>query len=1104
MEQREKGIKMTKAKTYAIGIGDAVANRTINRKILRELKQPRTHTVEFDRRDDVSLDEQVESYCKNEGWQCPEHYISQVNGDKITVELHITGINDVETWEDVALRVARGNSLLEPNRFRQAAEFDRLHHHMRQASILMSGRHLQHGDDTQPDRPQEVFTNCVDYSQRILTMEYGPIEIGKVAGDVVTVIAGDGVPRPAMINEHGVQDLYDITFRANSGGGGSYKLVVRATADHRWKLRNGTITESLKEGDVLAPIHADVGVDPEAVIHGLIFGDGTAHKRRRDNSRPGISQGRTYATMRVCKQDAVRDEVHEWFDAAGYSYTQPPHSAGDRVYYLGKMPYAKELPFARDPEYIAGFIYGWWLADGHKGVNHALEISTVNKGAIDWLAEHAGYAGFNVTSINVKSRKEGDGSYKNGKPLYIIRLRKDVEWKVDSIEHVGRAQTYCPEEPVTSTFVLANGLLTGNCSTSPASFLTFQLLLNGSGVGRSYDDAMMKVDWSYMPIIIPVIDHDHPDVVSGEIIAPDLRTAQHLYANKKTHVFEVPDTREGWAKAIEMIEIMAFQRKYRRDVLLLDFTKVRERGAPIKGMQNRPASGPGPLMAAIRQIGLVRNASMPMWRQTMYVDHYLSECVLVGGARRAARMSTKTWRDKSALEFISVKQGGFLWSSNNSVTVDEEFWELVNASEPPRNRKRLWKQAHAIIDALTYAAYHDGTGEPGLINQHMLKEDMEGVEKYIDGRYINPVRYEVEEETLELLQVLAVAALNTRNRMIVNPCGEIALSMLGGYCLIGDVVPFHAQNDNDAEDAFRTTVRALMRTNLMPSLYDREVKRTNRIGVGITGLHEWIWDRFGYGFYDILDEEGSKDMWLTLSRFKRAVVDEAQRYAEELGVVVPHTNTTIKPAGTTSKLFGLTEGAHLLSMREYLRWVQFRYDDPLVARYRNAGYPTRELKEYSGTTIVGFPTQPTICALDIGDKLVTAAEPTPEQQYQYLRLLEKYWIRGVDEMGFPLTDETGNQVSYTLKYDPNRVDFDTFKSALIEGQQTIRCCSVMPQTDVVAYEYQPEQAVTRHEYELICRQIDEAQALKEDVGQEHVDCANGACPVDFGTNSASI
>ncbi len=80
---------------------------------------------------------------------------------------------------------------------------------------------------------------------------------------------------------------------------------------------------------------------------------------------------------------------------------------------------------------------------------------------------------------------------------------------------------------------------------------------------------------------------------------------------------------------------------------------------------------------------------------------------------------------------------------------------------------------------------------------------------------------------------------------------------------------------------------------------------------------------------------------------------------------------------------------------------------PLVAEYRAKGYPVRELKTYSGTTIVGFPTAPLICQLGMGDKLVTAAEATPEEQYEYLRLLEKYWIRGVDEAGQPGSKNAG-------------------------------------------------------------------------------------------------
>lgn len=655
-----------------------------------------------------------------------------------------------------------------------------------------------------------------------------------------------------------------------------------------------------------------------------------------------------------------------------------------------------------------------------------------------------------------------------------------------------------------------------NCSTAAASFLTFYLLLNGSGVGRAYDDAMMVVDLAYLPIVVPVIDMTHKDAQSGEINVLDRRTAEHLYAGRTIHVFEVPDSREGWAKALEKMELMAFQRIFRDDVLLLDFSKVRPRGAPIMGMQGRPASGPGPLMTAIKNVAGLRDAGMAPWRAAMYADHYLAECVLVGGARRAARMATKYWKDATVLDFIQVKRGGFLWSSNNSVTVDDEFWRLVARANVGCSTENdsLLNHAKAVFDAICEAAYFDKTGEPGIISVDKLTWNEEGIESLSDGNFAESERYKLEVETLELTKSLYQAWRSCDYLTITNPCGEIVLGSLGGYCVIADVVPFHAACnrlidaevsdsdwDDDAEDAFRTATRALIRTNLMNSLYGKEVKRTNRIGVGITGLHEYAWARFGYGFRDIIDEGKAKDFWLTLSRFKRAVQQEAEVYSKELGVVVPHTNTTIKPAGTTSKLFGLTEGAHLPSMREFLRWVQFRNDDPLVFDYAEKGYPVRKLKTYSGTTIVGFPTVPLICQLGMGDKLVTAAEATPEEQYQYLRLLEKYWIVGVAEDGVTPLEDRGNQVSYTLKYDPKAVSFEEFKRTLLEGQSTIRCCSVMPQTDTSAYEYQPEQPVTKHEFEMIAAAI--TASVKEDIGFEHIDCGSGACPVSFNENEAA-
>jgi ribonucleoside-triphosphate reductase (formate) len=646
-----------------------------------------------------------------------------------------------------------------------------------------------------------------------------------------------------------------------------------------------------------------------------------------------------------------------------------------------------------------------------------------------------------------------------------------------------------------------------NCSTSAVSFLLFYLLLNGSGVGRSYDDAMMVVDWREMPTVVPVIDPFHKDVGTGEITAISERDARHFYANRKVTYFRVPDSREGWAQAIEVLETMTFERR-KGEVLLLDFSDVRPRGAPIGGMQNRPASGPGPLMQAITKIGDLCHAWMEPWRATMYADHFLAECVLVGGARRAARMATKTWRDKTVLDFIKVKQGGFLWSSNNSVTVDQTFWEYVREDYSDSFAPIPDEVAHAkaVFKAVTWHSYHDKTGEPGFINADKLAANMEGHEVLLDGDIAHSERFQLRAESMPLMQALARQWAGSEYKMITNPCGEITLSMLGGYCVIADVVPFHAaranpvdgpwnveQWDNDAEEAFRVTTRALMRVNLMDCLYKKEVARTNRIGVGITGLHEYAWARFGFGWRDLIDETKSLQFWKTLSRFKMAVLDESVNYAAELGVAVPHTNTTMKPAGTTSKLFGLTEGAHLPSMREYLRWVQFRFDDPLIDEYEKKGYPVRKLKTYSGTVIVGFPTQPMICSLGMGDKLVTAAEATPEEQYEFLRLMEKWWIRGVDEDGEPLP-ESGNQVSYTLKYLPDQVSYDEFCRTLIEGQSSIRCCSVMPQIDTTAYEYQPEEPVSSERYQEIVAQITRAA---EEIGREHVDCVGGACPIDF-------
>ena len=660
-----------------------------------------------------------------------------------------------------------------------------------------------------------------------------------------------------------------------------------------------------------------------------------------------------------------------------------------------------------------------------------------------------------------------------------------------------------------------------NCSTAASSFMMFYLLLNGSGVGRSYDDEMMLANWDNAPNVRCVIDHDHDDFDWSA--HESLRDAKHKYGSgRDTLWFTVPDSREGWAKALEIWENAAFEKVHKDKMLILDFSNVRPKGSPIGGMQNRPSSGPVPLMNAFHKAATLKGSNLERWRQALYIDHYFAECVLVGGARRSARMSTKTWRDESVLGFITVKRpieydglkmeeitelrktstpDGFLWSSNNSVTVDEDFWRLCALKRKDRGfSSPLAQHARRVLRSLTQASYADGTGEPGIINVDKLVQKEEGWDLLTNGDYIGSKKYSLEEDTELYMSRLARKAKKMKYHMITNPCGEIALTVLGEYCTIADVVPYHAETLDEAEDAFRAAVRALIRVNTMDCLYATEVKRTNRIGVGMTGVMEFAWKFFRYSFHDLIDEEKSKDFWLTLARFNQAIYDEAVAYSKKLGVGVPHTMTTIKPAGTTSKLFGLCEGWHLPSMAWYVRWVQFRDDDPLIDTYRDAGYPVRTLKQYRGHVIVGFPTQPVIASIMDEGKLVTAAEATPEEQYKWLMLGEKYYINGTDEDGVPVTDRNiGNQISYTLKYKPELVEYGNFKDMLVKYQSQIRACSVMPQEEMTAYEYQPEEPVTKAEYEKILHAI--RDALQEDIGKEHVDCEGGSCPIDFRSNA---
>jgi hypothetical protein len=302
-------------------------------------------------------------------------------------------------------------------------------------------------------------------------------------------------------------------------------------------------------------------------------------------------------------------------------------------------------------------------------------------------------------------------------------------------------------------------------------------------------------------------------------------------------------------------------------------------------------------------------------------------------------------------------------------------------------------------------------------------------------------------------------------------CGEIPLSTWGGYCTIADICLANTDDLNDYVPAAQATAEFLIRANSLPFLYEGEVKRTNRIGVSLTGIFEFAWKHWRATFYDLLDPE--HPMWAKVREARDAVWALARKYG-------CHTSTTIKPSGTIGKVMGCTEGAHLPAYGWYMRWVIYPQVSAEADSLAAQGYPRRHLTRQANQ-IIGFPTKMALADL-MGDALVLAGDPTPEQHYAWIRLLEANWV--------------DSQVSYTLKYDPKVVDYPTFARTILEQQPTVRCCSVMPQIDMSAYEYQPEERITKAEY-------DDAMArINVPVATEHYDdndllCAGGVCPIEL-------
>lgn len=677
------------------------------------------------------------------------------------------------------------------------------------------------------------------------------------------------------------------------------------------------------------------------------------------------------------------------------------------------------------------------------------------------------------------------------------------------------------------------GELFTNCSTAMFSWALFKLLLKGSGVGRDYTSDLHWVDWNYLPECRFVLEGPdqfgfggHPDY---EPWIESLQAAKHKYdsESEKVRWFEVEDSAEGWVKVITILETACFHKNNKDHLFIFDFSKVRKALDPIKGQQNRPSSGPVPLILALHKIMTIKGAGMKPWKQAMFVDDALAACVVVGGIRRSSRMATKHWRDKDVLEFADIKREGFLRTANNSILVDKVFWSYVHDAH---NRTADAVHARRVFAAASEAALMDETGEPGLINVDMLTWSNAGMDTITPETYIDKFYAEtmlgLHPKTMSMIAYVLNKAKAKSYCCIVNPCAEIVLAVYGGYCIVGDVCGTWARTLLDFLNGCRLMARALMRVNLMRMMYGAEVRRTNRIGVGMIGIQELAWNHFGLNLKHILwadfdvttDDMGNlrnvatgevldKDIYQRSLAFKSFIefcAEEVERsaneFADEHGMTRPHTYTTTKPAGTGAKVMNSTEAANAPTTPTYLRNNQYHIEDPQYWDLRRRGYPWRDVSaQYPQHHVIGFPTKQLISDI-MGDNVVTSEMMSPREQYSWLRWLEAHWLLGLGR---------NNQISYTMKYVGEKTTLDEFRKLMIEEQSTVRCCSWMriadPDELAKKFAYLPEEPITYKKFRELRQIIDDTEAALnvgtveapvEEVTDDQLQCESGVCPIE--------
>lgn len=363
-------------------------------------------------------------------------------------------------------------------------------------------------------------------------------------------------------------------------------------------------------------------------------------------------------------------------------------------------------------------------------------------------------------------------------------------------------------------------------------------------------------------------------------------------------VYQIPDTREGWAISIgKLVNSYLKPNKPRQE---FDYSVIRPYGEQIKTFGGT-ASGPEPLQEGHEQIRAVLEANVgsKLSSKTIVdIENIIGTFVVAGNARRSAELALGSADDN---DFINLK--------NHEVFPDRPWAFMSNNSI----------SATVGMDYEPFIANTATNGEPGYV----WLENAQNYGRFIDGPDFKDARVKG-----------------------FNPCVEQPLESFEMCCL----VEAHLNRAESKEDFLRTLKFAYLygkTVTLLTSPWPKTnavMLRNRRIGLSTTGVAGFV-DNHSLQEYREWADAGYKE-----------VKDYDISYSEWLGIRESIRKTTVKPSGSVSLLSGATPGVHWAPGGEhFMRAIRFGAHDPIWQALAYAGYKVEDDVYSQNTKVVYFP-----------------------------------------------------------------------------------------------------------------------------------------------------